>query len=136
MLNFIGPMNNSKNEIQLPYVRIKYAAPIVYFEYKDVELGFPEIRELIACAETITGHQPYVTLADVRCNVNITNEGRRVIDDPNNMPFFRGAAALVKNGVYKFAVNFMNNFNRPKYPFRAFTSKEKAISWLLSLPLE
>jgi hypothetical protein len=42
-------MNGEKKEIELPYVSIKFDAPIVYFVYKeDVELGFPEITKLIA----------------------------------------------------------------------------------------
>ncbi|HVD96831.1 MAG TPA: hypothetical protein VNB90_01420 [Cytophagaceae bacterium] len=124
------------NEITLPYVSIKYNEPIVYFVYKDgIELGFPEIRELIACSEKLSGHKPYVTLSDVRVNISITNEGKRILEDPKNMPLFRGTAVLVKNSMYQFAVNFLNYYHKPEYPFRAFTSEKKAIEWLLSLPL-
>ncbi len=125
------------NEIDLPYVRITYAEPVVYFTYKEgTELGFPEMRELIACAEKLSGHRPYVTFADVRVNISVTNEGKRILLDPNNLPLFRGTAALVQNSVFKFAANFMNYYNKPHYPFRAFTSEKKAIEWLLTLPLE
>jgi len=125
------------DEVELPYVNIKYIAPVVYYQYKEgAELGFPEIREVIFYAEKLSGHKPYVTFADARVNMNITNEGKRVLQDLNNMPLFRGTAALVKNSMYQFAANFLNVYNKPKYPFRAFTSKEKAVSWLLSLPLE
>ena len=124
------------NEIHLSYVSIHYSEPIVYFVYKEgAELGFPEIRELISYAEKLSNRKPYVTFADVRVNINITNEGKRVLQDVNNMPYFRGTAALVKNSIHKLAVDIMNNFNKPKYPFRAFTSKEEAIEWLLSLSL-
>jgi hypothetical protein len=124
------------NEIHLKYVSIHYRAPIVYFVYKEgAELGFPEIRELIAYAEKLSNKTPYVTFADARVNINITNEGKRVLKDINNMPYFRGTAALVKNNFHKFAAELLNNFDKPKYPFRAFTSKEEAIEWLLSLPL-
>jgi hypothetical protein len=125
------------NEIELSYVSITYAEPIVYFDYKEgAELGFPEMKELIAGAEKLSGHKPYFTYADVRVNVNVTNEGKKFLADLNNMPLFRGTAALVKNNVYKFAANFMNHYSKQKYPFRAFTSKEEAIAWLLSLPLD
>ena len=124
------------NEIHLEYVSIHYHEPIVYCVYKEgAELGFPEIRELISCAEQLSNNKPYVTFADVRVNINITNEGKRVLQDMSNMPHFRGTAALVKNNIHKFAVDLMNTFNRPQYPFRAFTSKDEAIKWLLSLPL-
>jgi hypothetical protein len=125
------------NEIHLKYVSIHYSEPIVYFVYKEgAELGFPEIRELIACAEQLSGKKPYVTFADVRVNLNITNEGKRVLQDMNNMPYFRGTAALVKSSIHKFAADLMNTFHKPAYPFKAFTAKEEAIQWLLSLPLD
>jgi hypothetical protein len=129
-------MDKILNEIDLPYAYIKYAIPIVYFEYKEgAELGFPEIRELISCAEKLSSKTPYFTFADARVTMNITNEGKRILTDLNNMPLFRGTAVLVNNNIYKFAANFLNYFNNPKYPFRAFTSKEEAINWLLTLPL-
>jgi hypothetical protein len=125
------------NEINLSYVRMKYIEPIIYFEYKDgTELGFPEIRELIACSEKLSGQKPYFTFSDVRININVTNEGKRILEDPKNMPYFRGSAVLVKNNMYKFAVNFLGIYSKPKYPIRAFTSEEKAIAWLMSLPLD
>lgn len=124
------------SEIELPYVSIYYQEPIVHFVYKEgAELGFPEIREMVAHAERLSGNKPYVTLAEVRVNLNITNEGRRYVSDTGNMPLFRGTAAVVRNSFYQFAANFANNFNSPRYPFRAFTSKEKAVAWLLTLPL-
>jgi len=129
-------MDNSTDEIVLSYVRIKYEAPIVYFEYKEgTELGFPEIFELIASAEKLSGREPYVTFSDARVSMNLTNEGKKAVAD-QNMPLFRGTAALVNNSLYKFAANYLTFYNRSKYPFRAFTNKDEAIKWLLSLPLE
>ena len=125
--------------IELSYVKITYNEPIVYFRYTTgIELGFPEIRELISCAEKLSGYRPYVTCSDVRQHddIKITAEGKRVLSDPMNLPYFRGTAALVKNNIYKFAVDFMNTFNKPKYPFKAFVKEEEAIDWLLSLPLD
>jgi hypothetical protein len=122
------------NSIDLPYVTISYHEPIVYFRYKEgAELGFPEIRELTALSEKLSGFKPYFTFSDVREKVNITNQGKLQLTDMNNMPFFRGSAVLVKNNLYRFAAEFMNYYNKPQYPFKAFTSEEKAISWLLSI---
>ncbi len=122
--------------IDLPYVNIKYVEPIVNYIYKEgAQLGFPEVRELIFYAEKLSGYKPYFTFADVQAaNIDITNEGKRVVANVKNMPLFRGTAVLVKNSLYKFAANFLNDFNKPQYPFRAFTSKDEAIMWLLSLP--
>ena len=124
-------------EIDLPYVHITYTEPIVYFSYQcGIELGFPEIKELIACAQNVSDYTPHVTCSAVRIHddIKITPEGKRVLSDPNNLPYFRGTAALVKNNIYKFAADFMNVFNKPNYPFKAFVKEEEAIEWLLSLP--
>jgi hypothetical protein len=130
-------VGENMSEIMLPYVTIRYEAPIVYFTFKaGTELGFPEIRELISFTEKLTDYKPYVTFNDVRVEMNVTEEGKRVIDDVKNMPYFRGTAVVVKNSMYKYGANFLLYFNRKNYPFRAFTDKEKAIEWLLSLPLE
>ncbi len=124
------------DEIKLSYVTITYEAPIVYFVYNEgAELGFPEIRELIFYAEKISNYKPYVTFSDVRINMNITEEGKRFVANLNNMPLFRGTAALVKNDMYKYGANILQALGKKKYPFRAFTDKEEAIKWLLSLPL-
>ncbi len=118
-------------------ITITYEAPIVYFVYKaGTELGFPEIKELISCAEKLSEGKPYVTFSDVRVNMSVTKQGELFLGDLSNMPLFRGTAAWVKNSVYRLAANFMNNFSRKPFPFRAFTEKEKAIEWLKSLPLE
>ena len=120
----------------LSYVTISYQEPIVYFEYKKgVELGFPEIRQLVSYAEELSGNKPYVTLSDVRMDMNITNEGKRYVADMNNMPLFRGTAILVQNDLFKIAINFIQSLNKTPYPFRAFTDKQKAEEWLSSLPL-
>ena len=130
-------IENTAKRIELPYVSIKYINPIVFFTYKEgAELGFPEIKELICSAEQLSGQKPYVTFADARVNMNITNEGKRILEDLNNMPLFRGTAALVKTNIHKFAANLLSNYNGSKYPFRAFTSEEEAVTWLLSLPLD
>lgn len=128
-------MYSVAKEITLPYVTISYDAPVVYFRYKkETQLGFPEVKELIACAEKLSGYTPYVTFSDVREGVDITNQGKKMLD-PENMPLFRGTAVLVSSSIYKFAVDFVNLFDRPRYPFRAFVSEEEAIGWLKSLPL-
>jgi hypothetical protein len=139
-LNFKNCFNDFvelMSEIKLSYVTITYKEPIVYLVYEeDIELGFPEIRELISCAEKISGYKPYVTFSDLRAGVKITNEGKRFVSDIKNMPYLRGTAALVKNSFYKYAIDILSTFQKLEYPFRVFTDKQEAINWLMSLPLE
>ncbi|MGZ3902117.1 MAG: DUF7793 family protein [Bacteroidia bacterium] len=118
-------------EIDLPYAHISYSDPIVQITYKKgVQLGFPEIKELISSSEKISGGKPYVTLSDIREGVELTAEGKRYVSDPAKMPLFRGTAVLVSSTLLKIAVEFAAQFDKNIYPFRAFTDKKKAVNWL------
>jgi len=119
---------------ELEYAFIYYEKPIVYFSFKEnVEIGALEIRELIKQAEKLSGHTLYFTFSDATKSMNVTYEGRRVSADSNEAPLHRGNAVLVKNGRYKIAANFFSNFDKPLFPFRAFTDKQEAIDWLLCI---
>jgi hypothetical protein len=125
------------NSIELSYVFITYKEPIVFFIYREgIELGFPEIMELVSNAGKLSGGKPYVTFSDVRFDIKLTVQGKKYVSDPKNMPLFRGTAALVRNNMQKIAANFMSYFNHHPYPFKAFVNRDKAIEWLHSLPLE
>jgi hypothetical protein len=121
-------------EIELPYSNIYYEAPIIYIEYKkDAELGFGEIRQLVSMSEELSGHKPYVVLSDVRNGISITPMGKKIAADPSTAPLHRGTAVLLRNNMLRLAANFFGTSN--PYPFRAFTDRQKAVEWLLSLPL-
>jgi hypothetical protein len=125
------------SKIELPYVSVSFESPIVYYKYKDgAELGFPEMKELIKTAEQLSWSRPYFTFSDVRVKMNVTAEGRKYIMDYRHMPYFRGAAVLVKNNMMSIALNFFSYFQKKKYPLKAFTDKEKALEWLRTLPLD
>ena len=124
------------NEIELEYVKIFYKEPIVYMTFKeDAELGVPEMHELIDYAEKLSGKKPYVIFSDVRVNMDVTHEGRRLVANAQVAPFHKGTAVLVKNTLYLYAVNLFAKFNKPAYPYQVFTDKQKALDWLMQLPL-
>ena len=117
-------------ELVLPYVSFKFIDPIVYCTCNEgIELGFPEIRELIACIETISNQNHYLILVDVRCINNITAEGRRMLKNYTHLPFCDGTALLVDESKYECAQNLVNTYST-KYPFRAFNSETEAMEWL------
>jgi hypothetical protein len=129
--------NKYMKQIKSPYATISYKAPIVSYSFKKgVELGFPEMLELIAHAEALSNHKPYVVLSDMRRNVQVTPEGKRTVADKNKVPLTRGSAMLVKEPELKSTANFFSEKNNPAYPFRAFTSRRKAIEWLRKLPVK
>ena len=124
-------------KIELKYVSIHYKEPIVYLTFKPgAELGFPEMQELVTYAEKLSAKKPYLVLSDARVNMNVTPEGKRYSFDTKNSPYQKGTAVIVKNTVYQMATNFFMGVQKPSYPFNAFTEEEKAVEWLLSLPLD
>ncbi len=121
-------------KVELPYVTIHYNKPIVHLVFKEgVKLDFPEIKELTKYSEELSEQTPYFVFSDVALNVDVTPEGRKAAADDKNAPLHRGSAVLVNSTMLKLAANFFTNFSKPLYPFRAFTDKQKAIDWLLSL---
>lgn len=125
------------NELKLPYATIRYEEPIIYITFKQgSELGFPEMKELVQYAETLSGYKNYFVFSQVGENVSVTMEGRRFAFDAKNSPYQKGTAVLVKNNVVSLAANLYVGFKDPAFPYKVFTDKQKAIDWLLSLPLQ
>lgn len=123
-------------EIILPYATLRYKAPIVYLVFKpDVELGFPEMLELVRSAEQVSNYTPYFILSNAREKITITPEGRKFSAQAKNAPYHRGTALLVKNSMLKAGLNFFAGLNPPAFPFRVFSNEEEAIHWLLHLPV-
>lgn len=124
-------------EVELPYVSVAFDAPIMFLHFKEeVELGFPEIKELTALAENLGNKKPYFVLTDVSKNVKLTNEGKKLAADYTKAPLLRGSAVIVNSSLVEIAANFIAGFQKTKYPLKVFTKKEDALSWLKSLPLE
>jgi hypothetical protein len=136
--NFIGLLFYTfMNELKLSYASIRYEEPIVYITFKQgSELGFPEMKELVQYAEALSGHKNYFVFSNVGDDVSVTREGRRFAFDAGNSPYQRGTAVFVKNNMVSYAANLYVGFNRPLFPYKVFTEKQKAIDWLLSLPLQ
>lgn len=124
-------------EIISQYGIAYYKEPIVSFIFKEgLELGFPEVHELIAQAEKLSGYKPYVILCDMRKNVQVTREGRKTGADKKTVPLKRGTAFLVHAHELEQAADFFNTVQTPDYPFQAFADREEAIKWLLKLPVD
>lgn len=124
-------------EVVLSHSTISYEAPIVYITFSaNVELGFVEVRDLIAAAEQVSGGMPYFVLSDIRDGISVTPQGKKTSADPKSAPLHKGTAILVRNAMMQAAANFFDKVNPAPYPFRAFTEKQEAIDWLMSLSLE
>ena len=124
------------NEIILPYATIRCIDPIVYCRYnKDVELGFPEIKELYSCIESIVGKKSCLIFYDVFLIGNLTNEGKRILKNYSNSVFCKGTAILIDKDRYECVQNLVNSYHLT-YPFRIFNSGQDAIDWLYTLSID
>ncbi|EJF54345.1 hypothetical protein SapgrDRAFT_2689 [Saprospira grandis DSM 2844] len=75
--------------------------------------------------------QPIYALFDIRKIKGFTKDGRDYFaNDPK--PMGRSAAILVGLGISRIVANFMLGMNKPPYPIKAFSNREKALNWLES----
>lgn len=124
------------NEVILPHVNIKNVEPIIYCNYNEgVELGFPEIKELVFYVESLSNKRPYLILLNVSLIKNITIEGKRMIERYCQIPFCMGVAIFIRKYRYECAQNFVQSY-KTKFPFKAFYIEQEAIDWLESLTLD
>lgn len=137
LLNLQGFTYKIMDLVELSYVTIQYKEPIIYLTFKaGAELGFPEMQELVSHSEKLSNNKNYFVLSDAREIVGVTPEGKKYSSETKNSPLQKGTAVLVKNNFLKLAANFFFGVKVPEYPFQAFTEKQKAEEWLLSLPLD
>jgi len=109
---------------------------IVYVLFKDdcvldIELQF---RLLDSYNEITAGRlTPFVFLAAE--NVTITSEARDNATTIESISPLGASAAVVNNLAYKLIANFYMRLNKPKRPFKTFSSEEEAVDWLLSIEM-
>ncbi len=121
-------------ETRSKYGLVRYEEPIVYLLFDaGVELGFPEMQELVALSEEISDHKPYMVLSDMRAGVKMTREGKRTIASKDQVPLKRATALLVNPDELEAGENFFAEAKEPDQPFKAFTDKREAVSWLKQL---
>jgi hypothetical protein len=119
------------NEIELPYAHLAYQAPIVQITFKDnVELGYPEIHNLIRYANILSDNKPYYIFSDARACVNITPQGRKLAANLNVAPLHKGTAVLVQPSILKTALTAFGKLIQPSVPYRLFIDRYQAVNWL------
>jgi hypothetical protein len=124
-------------EIHFGRIRMHYKNPIVYLVFEEsVELGFPEIRDIIKHAETLSNNKPHVILVEIRAKVTLTHEVKRLAYKKEGAPLHRGIAFVVKNKLLPLAADLIKAVPLPHYPCRIFTDKEQASGWLNGVSLD
>lgn len=120
------------NEIEFPHSIVIYNPPVMFLNFKEgAELDVKEIKEMINAAETLSGKKPYLLLSDVRNQVEITPEGRKIAADKNESPCVLANAVLTNNLALKLTANFFIKINKPHFPLKVFNDYRKALKWLM-----
>jgi hypothetical protein len=118
-------------QISFTHSTIFYNPPFMYLVLKEgAELDVEQMRELIAAAEKLSNKTPYLLISDVRVNVIITSEARKVAADKNEARFLIANAVLTNNIALKLTANFFIQFNKPHFPLKIFSDEKKAHIWL------
>ena len=120
-------------ELELPFVTIRYKAPVVYLVFKEgADLDVPEVKQMIKVAGSLTNNNPYLLCSDARTYFQITSEARKVSSDKSESSLVVANAVLVNNLPLRLTANLFIKINKPHFPLRVFTDEEKAMEWLLS----
>jgi len=118
-------------QINFTHSTIFYNVPFMYLVLREgAELDAEQMRELIAAAEKLSNKTPYLLISDVRVNVTITSEGRKVAADKNEAKFLVANAVISDSVALKLTANFFMQFNKPHFPLKIFNDEEKAHIWL------
>ncbi len=120
------------NKIEFSHTTVELRLGIVWLLFKEnAELGVDEIKELIKATEKLSDYKPYLLMSDVRVNLSITPEARKVAADEKEAPLLVANAVIVNNLAIRLTANFFSSFNKPHFEFKVFNSEKKAIDWLM-----
>jgi hypothetical protein len=124
-------------EIKFSHTTVRYQEPLISLVFNEgADLDIAEVRELIAAAEKLSGKKPYLLFSDVRVNMGITPEARKVSADKKEAPYVVANAVLVNNLGLSITANFFMKFNKPHFPVKVFYDEAKAMEWLMKFELK
>ncbi len=98
---------------------IKYKVPVI-----DIDIA----RNGLTTRNKITNNKPALIYADCSLLRSVTSEARSFYSSETGTTI--AMAALAPSGMTRIIGGFFLNFNRPKVPFKLFSTKEKAFAWL------
>ncbi|MES2132669.1 MAG: hypothetical protein V4506_09980 [Bacteroidota bacterium] len=119
-------------EVDLPEANVALMSDgIMYVLFKENSMLDITLQlKLFATYDEITQGKkvPFLFIADD--GVTVTKEAREnAILQEKNVPRL-ASAILVTSLAYKLVANFYLQFNKPKIPYKVFTSRNAAIEWL------
>jgi hypothetical protein len=104
---------------------------IICYTYKQPVVDLKIAKDSVLMRYRVTNNQPCLVFGDLENVKSVTREARDyyTCEDAENL--VTAAAVLTPTIITKIIATFFLNFNKPKVPFKMFSSKEKAFEWLL-----
>ena len=102
---------------------------------KPVIMTLETVKEFIALRHEISENKKQYWCSDVTRIKSFTKEGRDYADI-HGQDFLHACAGIVNSHVTMYLFNIFVKIKTIKIPFRAFTSREKAVLWLNQLKKE
>ncbi|MEO6303477.1 MAG: hypothetical protein ABIP51_09900 [Bacteroidia bacterium] len=96
-----------------------------------VHIDLMSLKEDHASDFCLTGHNQVLAFFDARAFFSITKEARDYVNSGIMDKTRLATAVLINNLAVRTLMNGFSHINKPKTPFKVFTSEDKAIEWLL-----
>jgi len=120
-------------EIENEYVKFWFEDGILMNKLKKpIHVNLEIMKELVELRHQISDNKcQYWLMYGV--NLQSINKESRDYADVHGQDFIYATAALVNSHIAKFMFNTFVKLKTTNFPFKAFTSKEKAVAWLKEL---
>ena len=126
-------MKQTENHI----ANLKYDDDILYVIIKEnVDLGIPEMDELLEFSAKFTNYEKRYTIVDTRSNYNSSQEVSNHYANSDYNKYRYADAFIVNSLAMRLLVNFYIRFHKPKIPTRLFNDEQSALNWINSLKKE
>jgi len=106
---------------------------ILHSEFKNnIDINIDNIEILINLRHLISENEMQYWCSDFKGVKSMSKEARDY-SNIHGQDFLHACATVVYSHVTKFIVNTFMMIKNPKVPLKAFTTKEKAVTWLLEI---
>lgn len=102
----------------------------------NIDLGIPEMAELLEFSANFQGYQKRYTIIDTRSNYNSTPEVRDFYAKSEYNKYRLADAFIVNSLAMRLLINFYIKINKPSIPSKMFNTPEAAVAWIDSLKIK
>lgn len=109
---------------------------IICFKANEDDLyDVPDLMQTLSLCEEANDGKPFLLMMDIGgYDFLMTKAGRKLFNTyPKALELIIAEAAVINSVSGRILYNLLVKFNRPKFPFKAFNSADKARAWLLSI---